>query len=225
MAEERKNKETSLSEFLVKNKTVILTVLAVVILGLAGYVICTNVIGSSVQKKLNQIEIIEYSYTNNAASLNASELAERQRTALSNIDPYLSMGGIAGVRANMFAADIYFAQEKFDESKKCWLNAASKGKKNTYIVSLCNFNAAACAEELGDSKEALSLYESVAKDENFPARNRAYFNSSRIKEANGDIEGAKLDAEAVSTLGNGTDTWTSLAKTKLLKMKLDGKIE
>ena len=90
---------------------------------------------------------------------------------------------------------------------------------------MCNFNAAAAYEELGQSDEALQLYEKVSADKNFVDRSRAYFNAGRLKEAAGDFEGAKLSYQAISDLGNSKDTWSDMAKTRLLELEIEGKIK
>ena len=223
-AAEKKNvsSEQKLGEFLSKNFKALAIVLGVAIAAIVDYVIWFNVSVSLVRKNLDKIEVIEYSYSKDASSIDDSELASRQETALKNLDPYLNKGGIVGARANMLAADIYGQKKDWQASKDAWLKAASK-RKGTYLESLCNFNAAAACEELGQSQEALELYEKVSADKKFVDRSRAYFNAGRLKEAAGDYEGAKVFYKAIGELGNANDSWNDLAKTRLIDLEIQGK--
>ena len=225
-AAEKKNLsgEQKLGEFLSKNLKVLVGVLCAVVAVIVAYVIFFYVSTSLVRKGLDKVEVIEYSFTKDASSIDDSELASRQETALKNLTPYLNKGGIVGARANMLAADIYGQKKDWQASKDAWLKAASK-RKGTYIESLCNFNAAAAYEELGQSQEALELYEKVSADKNFVDRSRAYFNAGRLKEAAGDFEGAKVFYQAIGELGNANDSWNDLAKTRLIDLENKGKIK
>lgn len=225
-AAEKKNLsgEQKLGEFLSKNFKVLVGVLCAAVALIVAYVVFFNVSTSLVRKSLDKIEVIEYSFTKDASSIEDGELASRQETALSNLTPYLNKGGIVGARANMLAADIYGQKKDWQASKDAWLKAASK-RKGTYIESLCNFNAAAAYEELGQSQEALELYEKVSADKNFVDRSRAFFNAGRLKEAAGDFEGAKVSYKAIGELGNSNDSWNDLAKTRLIDLENQGKIK
>ena len=223
-AAEKKNisGEQKLGEFLGKNFKVLAAVLCAVIAAIAAYVIWFNASTSMARKGLDKIEVIEYSFTKDATFIDDNELSSRQESALTALTPYLNKGGIVGARANMLAADIYGQKKDWQASKDAWLKAASK-RKGTYIESLCNFNAAAAYEELGQSQEALALYEKVSADKKFVDRSRAYFNAGRLKEAAGDYEGAKVFYKAIGELGYSNDSWNDLAKTRLIDLENQGK--
>jgi tetratricopeptide (TPR) repeat protein len=216
--------EQKLGNFLSKNSKVLVGVLCAAIVLIVAYVVYFYVSTSLVRSNLDKIGVIEYSFTKDASTIDDAELASRQDTALKNLAAYLNKGGIVGARANMLYADICGQKKDWQASKDAWLKAASK-KKGSYLESLCNFNAAAACEELGQSEEALKLYEKVSADKNFVDRSRAYFNAGRLKEAAGDFEGAKLSYQAISDLGNSKDTWSDMAKTRLLELEIEGKIK
>ncbi|MBR5096193.1 MAG: hypothetical protein IK094_03700, partial [Treponema sp.] len=129
-AAEKKNLsgEQKLGEFLSKNLKVLVGVLCAVVAVIVAYVIFFYVSTSLVRKGLDKVEVIEYSFTKDASSIDDSELASRQETALKNLTPYLNKGGIVGARANMLAADIYGQKKDWQASKDAWLKAASKRK-------------------------------------------------------------------------------------------------
>ena len=216
--------EQKLGEFLSKNRKALVCVLIVVVAAIAGYAIFFNVSTAAIKKSLDKIEVIEYSLTKDAATLDESALESRRDTALANITPYLEKGGIVGARANMLAADIYGQKKNWQSSRDAWLKAASK-RKGSYIESLCNFNAAASCEELGQADEALALYEKVAADKSFVNRSRACFAVGRIKEGKDDFEGAKAAYEQIATFEYSNDEWNDLAKTRLMELKNNGSLK
>ena len=216
--------EQKLGEFLGKNRKALIGVLVVAIAAIVGYVVWFNVNTSIVRKNLDKIEAIEYSLTKDAGDLDEDALNARRQTALSNLEAFLDKGGIVGARADMLAADIFGQKKEWQPSKENWLKAASKGK-GSYLASLCSFNAAAACEELGESDEALALYEKVAADKNVANRSRAAFNAGRIKEGKEDYEGAKASYEAIASYELSNDEWNDLAKTRLLDLKNKGLVK
>lgn len=216
--------EQKLGEFLGKNKVALIGALAAAVAAIAGYAIFFNVSTSIVKKNLDKIEVIEYSLTKDAATLDESALASRRDTALSNLEAWLNKGGIVGARADMLAADIYGQKKDWEKSKEFWLKAAAK-RRGSYLEPLCNFNAAASCEELGQADEALALYQKVADNKAFFDRSRASFSVGRIKEGKGDFEGAAAAYEAIASYEYSNDEWNDLAKTRLLDLKNKGEIK
>ncbi|MDE6068074.1 MAG: hypothetical protein K2F89_03870, partial [Treponemataceae bacterium] len=179
---------------------------------------------SSVKKNLDVVEMIEYSLLKDAADLEESAITARQDTALSNLEPYLKKDGIVGARADMLAADIRMQRKEWDASRTLWLDAAAKRRK-TYLAPICNFNAAACSEELGDAESALKYYLLAAENSEFTVRSRAYFDAGRVKESLGDFEGAADLYEQIASLEYSNDIWNDLAQTRLIALRIEGKIQ
>ena len=213
-----------LSEFLIKNRKVLVIVLILVIVVLVGFVVFTSVKSASVEKGLSKIEAVEYNLTKNGAAFSDSELVTAQDNALSELSSFLSKGGIVGARADMLAADIYFQKKDFSKSYDLWMTASAK-VKGTYLESLCKYEAAVCAEGRGNLDDAVSLYKAVAEDKNFVDRSRAYFNLGRINESKDDYKAAKEAYDSIASLGYAGDKWADLAKSRLLQLQIDGKIE
>lgn len=213
-----------LGDFLSKNRIVLLILLCVIVLGFIAYAVTLSVYSASVKKNLGVIETIEFSLTKDAAELEESVISARQDTALSNLEPYLKKGGIVGARAEMLAADIHMQRKDWNAARDLWLDAAAK-RKGTYLASVCNFNAASCSEELGDTEAALEYYAKVCDDKNFVDRSRAYFNAGRIKESLGDFEGAADLYGQIASLEYSSDTWNDLAQTRLVLLRAEGKIQ
>lgn len=223
-----KEKKTSaskrLGDFLSNNRIALLVALCVIVLGFIAYAVSLSAYSASVKKNLGVIETIEFSLTKDASELEESAISARQDTALSNLEPYLKKGGIVGARADMLAADIYMQRKDWNAARGLWLDAAAK-RKGTYLASVCNFNAASCSEELGDSEAALEHYAKVCDDKDFVDRSRACFNAGRIKEALGDYEGAADFYGRIASFEYSGDTWNDLAQSRLIELRAEGKIQ
>lgn len=222
--EKKSSGSQKLSAFLGKNRIVLLAILCLLVLGVVAYAVAFSVYSSSVKKNLDVVEMIEYSLLKDAADLEESAVTARQDTALSNLEPYLKKGGIVGARADMLAADIRMQRKEWDASRTLWLDAAAKRRK-TYLAPICNFNAAVCSEELGDAESALKYYLLAAENSEFTVRSRAYFDAGRVKESLGDFEGAADLYEQIASLEYSNDIWNDLAQTRLIALRIEGKIQ
>lgn len=222
--EKKSSGSQKVSAFLGDNRIVLLAILCVLVLGVVAYAVAFSVYSSSVKKNLDVVEVIEYSLLKDAADLEENAIAARQDTALSNLEPYLKKGGIVGARADMLAADIHMQRNEWDASRTLWLDAAAKRRK-TYLAPICNFNAAACSEELGDAESALKYYLLAAENSEFTVRSRAYFDAGRMKESLGDFEGAADLYEQIASLEYSGDIWNDLAQTRLIALRAEGKIQ
>lgn len=222
--EKKSSASKRLGDFLSNNKIALLVILCLVVLGFIAYAVALSAYSASVKKNLGVIETIEFSLTKDASELEESVISARQDTALSNLEPYLKKGGIVGARADMLAADIYMQRKDWNAARTLWMDAAAK-RKSTYLASVCNFNAASCSEELGDSETALEYYTKVLDDKDFVDRSRACFNAGRIKESLGDFAGAADLYGRIASFEYSGDIWNDLAQTRLVSLRAEGKIQ
>ena len=154
--------------------------------------------------------------------LSEEELAERKKIAKEKLGQYLSKSGIVGVRSNMIAADLAFSERDFENAKSYWITAASKGK-NSYTAALAYFNVAVCAEELNDLDTAISYYSRSADFTDFYLSPHARFSEGRVYEQKNDYANAKKAYTALVD-SKPNDTWANLAKTRLLSLDIEGKV-
>lgn len=183
--------------------------------------IVLTVMDSSKEKALSQLDKIVYSLT----QASSDELEAAQDKALPEILELAegSGGKVVSVRANMVAAEIYFSRQQWQEACDAWLAAASKDEK-AYTAAVCYFNAAVAYEEMGNNEEALVNYEKVLLDSECLFVPRALFSLGRINESLSDYETAsvwytKLVDEYPS------DNWTTLAKSRLIELEVESKIQ
>jgi len=217
------NADVRLSGYVTNHRIPLIIITAVIAAGIVGYCVFTIVSTKAHEYGIAHIDMIEYQLTNNSSSLSDTELETRRTDAMKNITPYLTKGGIVGVRANMLAAEIAYERKNYADAKTFWNAVSAKGKKS-YTAPIAYFNEAVCSEEMNDTANAAVLYGKAADTEDFMLAAHARFSQGRVYEALGDYKKA---AEAYNKVTDKTpdDTWAHLAKTRLISLKTDGKIE
>ena len=223
--EKKENKTASekIESFLTSNRVPILCAFLAVIVAAVVVCVISVVKQNGYKKGIAAIDSIEYTFTKDINSDDASDLVSRQSKAMEELKPYLEAKNIVGVRANMLAAEIAYEKKDFSSSLSYWLTAAGI-QKNSYLNPVCYFNAASCSEELNNDSDAATYYEMAANSKEFLLATRAMFNLARVKESLGDNAGA---AEVYKNLveGHPYDTWANLAQSRLIALKADGFIE
>lgn len=212
-----------LAGFIEKRKVAIITVLIVLVCLLIGYVIFASVANNNKAKGLQAIDEITFELTDKSSSLSEAEIAARLNTAFEKASAYTKKGGLVGARANMLCADITYQQKKYTESADFWKAAAEKAKKS-YIAPLCYFNLAVCYEEAGKADDAATYYKLAADNSSFVMRTHAMFSYARLLEAKSDYTTAAAAYNELIDNFSG-DSWANLAKSRLIALKIDGKIE
>ncbi|MCR5218590.1 hypothetical protein, partial [Treponema sp.] len=140
--------------------------------------------------------------------------------AIKALGSYVSKSGVAGVRANMLAAGIYYDAGDFVSAQDCYLAAASKDKK-AYTYPVCYSNAASCAIELGNYKDAASYFETAASVKGYLLASHDLFRYGMAMELAEDYKAAaKIYQKVVDTYN---DDWANLAQTCLIKLSSSGK--
>jgi len=223
---EKKQKKSAgerVDGFLTRNRAVILTVFFVVVLAAVALGLFAGIRQSGYKKGLAAIDTIEYTFTKDISSADASAVLERQNAAMKALEPYLGKKNIVGVRANMLAAEIAYEKKDFSTSLGYWL-AAISCQKNTYVEPVCYFNAASCSEELNNNEDAAKYYEFAANAKEFLLSSHALFNFARVKESSGDNSAAALAYKKLVD-EYPYDNWASLAQSRLISLKADGLIE
>ena len=212
-----------LAGFIEKNKKAFIAILIVLVCCLVGYIIFASVAKSNKSKNLQALDEISYELTSKSSELEDAEIEARIATALEKAAPLTKKGGIVGTRANMFCAELAFRQEKYEDAANYWKEAAAKAKKS-YLAPISYFNLATCYENLGNVDAALENYKLAADNNDFVMKPHAMFSYGRILETKGDYATA---AAAYTELNDNfpSDSWAKLAKSRLISLKNEGKIE
>ena len=212
-----------LAAFIEKNKKAFIAILIVLVCCLIGYIVCASVAKSNKAKNLQALDEISYELTSKSSDLEDAEIESRIATALEKAAPLTKKGGVVGARANMFCAELAFKQEKYEDAANYWKDAAAKAKKS-YLAPIAYFNLATCYENLGNVDAAMENYKLAADNNDFVMRTHAMFSYGRILETKADYANA---AAAYTELNDNfpSDSWAKLAKSRLISLKNEGKIE
>jgi tetratricopeptide (TPR) repeat protein len=217
---EKKDTVASVGSFIERYKTAIIIVFVVVIVALIA-VIATSAISKHVRKsgfeKLDALTV----QLSNAQSGDIVDSKSVQDILVKAKDLASSTSGIVSTRAYMFAADIDFSNKNWEYSKESWLNAANA--INAYTTPICYYNAAVCAEEMGDMDSAIENYKKAVADESFALAPRGYFNIGRIEQQRGNFAAAAENYTKLTDKFSGND-WANLAETCLISLKAEGKL-
>ena len=190
-----------------------------VLFGLIGVAIVA-VIVVALTTGLSELDSIVYPLTQSSdedlKAVQDESLPKLQQLAEKNAD------NVAGARAYMVIAEIYFNRQEWASAAQAWQNAASSDI-DAYTAPICYYNAAAGYEELSDLPNAIALYEKALADENCMFVPHVLFTLGRVNEEAGNYSVAvekynKLTSEYPS------DDWANLAKSRLIQLSIDGKI-
>lgn len=220
---EVKTASSKLNSVLEKNRKVVISCFSAVIAIIAVFIIVEIAVSKSTEKNLAAVEALTYELVNESSSLEEAELTARRDSILEKIEGYTKKGGVAGVRANMLAAELAYQKEDYEASAAYWDAVATKGKK-AYTAPLANYNKAVCYEQLGKLDDALAAYKAAVDVEDFVLRTHAMFSYGRLLETKGQYaEAVKVYQELNDK--NPNDSWANLAKTRIIDLKVEGKAE
>ena len=221
--EEKYSTASAMDAFLSSNGKILLTVIVLAVILIVASIAGITISDSVKLKQLGAIDKISYALTQKSSALNDEELDKRRDTALEQLTSYTTKKNVVGVRANMLIGDIQFQKGKFEEAKNAYLAAAQASPK-AYTAPIAYYNAAECSENLNDTENAISYYEKAESYSDFMMITHTIFNIGRVKEVAKDFDGAK---EAYSKLSENypDDSWTKIAKSRLLDFEIKGLVK
>lgn len=219
----KKTVSEKISAWLVKYRFVLLGIIGAIIL-------CAVVIGVIIAVDENNrkngfavLDKVETEYVSmlSDSSLSDEEKAEKEATFRADVSKLTGKGAV-GSRAYSLLADIDFNAGNYEAAKEEWL-ASSTANPKAYTAPLALYNVAICCEELGDVDGAVAnLLKSVEAD-GFPLKSRALFNAGRLEESRGNWAQAAEYYNRVNDEFSG-DTWADFAKTRVLTLETEGKL-
>lgn len=221
--EEKKTASSKVSAFLEKNRKCVIATLIVLIAALVVYIVVDVCSGKASEKGLAAVDEITYALTVDATKIEADEIETRKATAIEALAPLAKKGGVTGVRANLVLADLAYQDKNYEDALNYWKAVAAKGKKS-YTAPIAYYNIASCYEALDNIDEAVAYYKKAADSKDFVLKAHAKFSYGRALEAKGDFVNAVAVYNELQTI-NPDDTWAKLAKTRLIKLQIEGKAE
>lgn len=220
---EKQSASSKLTAFLEKYKKCVIGTLIILIAALVVFIVVDVCSGKAAEKGVAAVDEITYALTVDSTKIEADEVETRKATALEALAPLAKKGGITGVRANLVLADLAYNDENYEDALNYWKAAAAKGKKS-YTAPIAYYNIASCYEALDNIDEAANYYKKAVDAKDFVLRAHALFSYGRVLEAKGDYAGAVAVYNELQTV-NADDTWAQLAKTRLIKLQIEGKAE
>ncbi|AIN94009.1 tetratricopeptide repeat protein [Treponema putidum] len=237
--EENKDLAQKISDFLAANRKIVIGVFVCILLVVAGtvswFVIGENLRKTSVTSvekviyELEEFKRQDQAKNSSAGNTDAEDqeiVSEAVKEAEDKAIEELKLLGAkysssyAGFRANTVIAEIYFQRKMYEDAFKFYELAAA-AVKNSYVEGVASFNAASCADELGDKEKALAYYERASKVEDFPLVPRAIFNTGRLYEALSKKDEAILSYNKLLEKYPQNE-WALLAKSRVIVLTGDG---
>ena len=231
--EENKDLAQKINDFLVQYRKIVLGIVICILVAVAGVIVWFVTAENSKKTSVTNVEKIIYeledfkredraknSSSEDDAEDNEKTVSEAVKEAEDKaIEDLKAIGSkysssYAGFRANTTIAEIYFQRKMYEDALKFY-ELAAKAVKNSYAEGVAYFNAAACADELGDKEKALAYYERASKVENFPLIPRAVFNTGRLYEALSKKEDAILSYNKLLEKYPQNE-WALLAKSRIV---------
>ena len=236
--EENKDLAQKINDFLVQYRKIVLGIVICILVAVAGVIVWFVTAENSKKTSVTYVEKIIYeledfkredraknSSSEDDAEDNEKNISEAVKEAEDKaIEDLKAIGSkysssYAGFRANTTIAEIYFQRKMYEDALKFY-ELAAKAVKNSYAEGVASFNAAACADELGEKEKALAYYERASKVENFPLIPRALFNTGRLYEALSKKDEAILSYNRLLEKYPQNE-WALLAKSRIIVLTGD----
>lgn len=165
----------SVSTFFEKNKLILIVICAVIVVGILAAIIAVNAVNSAKDKAQIKIAKLEQQY----AEVLASD-AQDWTALTADLQAMVKGSSYASVKSQYLLGLVYYQQQNYTEASDAFMKAYDLNK-SIYLAPLSLANAAACAEEGGDSAKALELYNQIYND--YPESGtaaKALFNVARM---------------------------------------------
>jgi len=217
--QEKLNLGTRIAQWIQKRKKILLTILAVlvVVLIVLGIV---NGLSSAKNRKAaaNLLEFEElYSQWNNATTEEREGFVQDIRNKFEEIENEYS-GTYAHQRGLFMMGDLYFANEKWEDSLDKYLSLAGMYSKS-YLAPVALYNAAAAAEELGNNEKAVENYQRISAEyAESSLAPRSLFSVGRLQEQKS-IEQALSAYNSLIELYPQSN-WTKLARSRIIELNI-----
>jgi hypothetical protein len=209
-----------ISDFLSKNRIVLISAISVLAAVFIGLVAVTVITENRNKKAFETIESFVTDWETARAASDKSGLSAKEDELLASLAKVAAANkhSFAGARASMTIAEIYFSRKDWNNARTSYL-AAAKAAPKAYTAGLNYFNSGVCADELGKQDEAIADFNTAVSLENFTLKPRALFNIGRIEEQRSQTKAA-IDAYSKVTAQFPDDEWAKLAESRIIALQL-----
>ncbi len=215
-----------ISEAVQRFRVVLLVILVAAAAFFIGYVIYNEINKKRVNDSTAQAETAQAAYDTWQSESDATKKATDETALRARLDSIIRRYPrlYAAQRALFIRAELGYADKTWPAARADYEALASRFP-DSYLAPVSLFNAAVCAEEAGDAAGAAALYARIPdayKDS--PVAPRALFESGRLAEGRGSWSEAQAAYEKIDTLYSQS-TWDTLAKNRLVELKVQGKVK
>ncbi len=222
--EEKKTFVQKLSDFIVKNKAVFISITGS-ILGILLVFGVYSFIASSVSNK--SLRAMEVARTKIASWNNEGDEAKKgeiEKTIVADLDLVIKKWprSFSAQQALYTKAGLFAMKKDWENAEKTNLAAANLLPK-TYLAPLALENAAVAAEERGQADTALTYYQKIVDTykEDTPNLAHAHFSLGRLFESKKDWKNALANYDKLISSFAGSE-WALLAKDRVVYLKAQG---
>jgi len=152
------------------------------------------------------------------SSIRAEFIAQRNKIIAAYPSSYYHQ------RAIYLDASMLYASKSYEEAEKAFISACDI-KKDSYLASVCLFNASASAESGQHLDRALTILQRLVKDYKDTGCEvpRALFNIGRLLEANNAFKDAVASYQRIVDEYPSSD-WTKFARDRIIVLKTEQKV-
>lgn len=182
------------STFFEKNRKLIIIAAIVIVVAIVGAIVAINVANSSKAKAQIKIASLEQRY----GELILEENPDFS-TLTSDLESMVKGSSYPSVKAAYLLGLVNYEQKNYSAAQSYFEKAYELNSK-IYLASVSLINAAACAEDQGNTTKALELYNQVSSD--YPESGvaaKALFNAARIYMQQGNTQLAQASFAQVAT--------------------------
>ena len=194
-------------------------IVIVVAIGVVSYVQNDRLVKSTLALENLEVEFDEWASTENDEKTESAKAVIASATGIRSSFPK----SYAALRSGIIEAKIYFDRGDFAAAEAAFNNVAL-ANPNSHLAPTALGNAAAMAEERGDSEKALEyLVKLVETYPSAPGLGRALFSLGRLYEETRQFDKAVVFYLRLSAMESETD-WTKLAQSRIINLKSLGMI-
>lgn len=209
-----------MNDFLYRNRMILISCFVVVFCVIAALVTVSAINGSRNRAAFERVDAIVSEWDAARNESDTAGLAGKETGYIEQLSKIARANGntYAAARADLSAAEIYYARKDWKNARELYLAAAARAPK-AYTAGICWYNAGMCADELGNAQEAIDSFTKAAGFGNFGLKSRALFNIGRVEEQRGGKDAAIAAYESL-VAQFPDDQWSLLAKSRVIALQI-----
>jgi tetratricopeptide (TPR) repeat protein len=215
-----------LSIFIQHNRTFLLVVLITIIVGVITFAVVSEIIGKRAGDSTYMVEQVQKDYESWSIEESEEQKQELENFILDRTEEIITTYPrlYAAQRAHFIRGNLFFEKEMWEESVAEFVLLADTFPRS-YLAPISLVNAAVALEENGSPDKAIEFYQRISDTyrDTFVGIPEALFSLGRMHEQQNDYAAAQEVYEDLED-NFSSSNWTKLARNRIIKMKVDGKI-